>query len=237
MSLPLVACPGGQLTLPARSDLLLDRRDGGHLTVLPPREVWERSELTARELTDWSFLVAAAGRAMIEALPQLAGGCVNYWEAGNWAVHDRAEPAGPKAAAAHRRVHLHLLGRSPTASDPDWRWGEAPRFPRFARRHDRATSYERLTPMECEAVVSRAQLLLVDNYGVAPDAMPPRWPCRGCGYPHHRRADGGGALPRVRLRLTGYARRGARAYSRARRSAAATTSSAFGRKSCSSGGE
>lgn len=40
----------------------------------------------------WSFLVAATGRAMINALPQLEGGCVNYFDAGNWALHDAAPP-------------------------------------------------------------------------------------------------------------------------------------------------
>ena len=41
----LLSCAGGTVTLPARP--LNHRRDGGHLLVNPPREVWERSELTA----------------------------------------------------------------------------------------------------------------------------------------------------------------------------------------------
>ena len=48
---------------------------------------------------------------MLATLPQLKGGCINYWEAGNWALHGDADPRGPKTPEAHRRVHLHLLGR------------------------------------------------------------------------------------------------------------------------------
>ena len=86
------------MVLPDEKLVLVDRSDGGNLIVNPPRDVWERSELTPAELVAWSFLVAATGRAMIDVLPQLEGGCVNYWEAGNWALHHDAEPAGPKTA-------------------------------------------------------------------------------------------------------------------------------------------
>src|SRR3954465_4561251 len=111
MSSPTVlfTCDGGTVCLPAADLVLVDRNDGGNLIVNPPRDVWERSELTAQELTHWGFLVAATGRAMLDTLPQLAGGCINYWEAGNWALNELAEPRGPKTAPTHRRVHLHLL--------------------------------------------------------------------------------------------------------------------------------
>ena len=61
------------------------------------------SELSAEELMLWSFLVAATGRAMLEVLPQLADGCINYWEAGNWALHDDAAPSGPRCGRSRRR--------------------------------------------------------------------------------------------------------------------------------------
>jgi hypothetical protein len=158
---------GGSLLLPDERLVLVSREDGGNLIVVPRSPVWERSELTSEELTLWSFLVAAAGRAMIDVLPQLEGGCVNYWEAGNWALNDDAEPEGPKRAPEYRSVHTHLLGRSRTASDPSWRWGEAPRFPDFADRHAWAAGHERLTPVECAAVVARLETLLRERYGVA----------------------------------------------------------------------
>jgi hypothetical protein len=166
VDLTLFACDGGRIVLPGRSVVLVDRQDGGHLCVPPPREVWERSELTPVELTLWSFLVAATGRAMLDVLPQLEGGCINYWEAGNWALNSEAEPKGPKAAREHRRVHAHLLGRSRTATSPSWRWGEAPKFPDFGERHAWASAFESLEPEECRKIVAQVDRLLKGRYGM-----------------------------------------------------------------------
>jgi hypothetical protein len=179
----LFSCEGGRLILPARELLLASREDGGNLCVLPPREVWERSELTRLELTLWSFLVAAAGRAMLDVLPQLEGGCINYWDAGNWRLNDQADPPGPKTAREFRSLHLHLLGRSPRASNPAWRWGEAPVFPTFAERHTWAVRFERLNATECRDVVARVELLLRDRYDVPAHQIAPWTSCPECGYP------------------------------------------------------
>jgi hypothetical protein len=183
MSLQLFTCQGGQIVLPTRKLVLVDRQTGGNLIINPPREVWERSELTAAELTLWSFLVAATGRAMLDVLPQLEGGCINYWEAGNWALNDAAQPKGAKIARAHRRVHLHLLGRSRTTNDPAWRWGEAPIFPTFADRHNWAANNQRLTADECCQLVARAETLLQTRYGLQPNQITSWASCTGCGYP------------------------------------------------------
>jgi GNAT superfamily N-acetyltransferase/diadenosine tetraphosphate (Ap4A) HIT family hydrolase len=160
----LLTHAGGTVVVPIF--VLVSRQDGGHLIVNPARDVWERSELTRDELTQWSFLVAATGRAMLDVLPQLESGCLNYWEAGNWALHDDAEPRGRKAPRVHRRVHLHLLGRSPRAADPSWLWGEAPRFPAFADRLAWAANFKPLTADECDAVVERTVQLLKSQYAV-----------------------------------------------------------------------
>lgn len=176
----LYACAGGEIVLPAAQLVLVGRADGGNLVVNPPRPVWERSELDRDELVAWSFLVAAAGRAMLAELPQLDGGCINYWEAGNWALHADAEPSGPKTAPGHRRVHLHLLGRSRFAASPDLVWGEAPRFPAFADRFGWAAGHRRLTGRECAAIVARAVAELRAKYGMeAPDPQI----CGDCHYP------------------------------------------------------
>ena len=157
-------CSGGSVTLPAEHLVLVDREDGGNLIVHPPREVWERRELDPRELTLWSFLVAATGSAMLDVLPQLDGGCINYWEAGNWALNDDAPPAGPKTAPTHRRVHLHLLGRGRFAKSSSMRWGEAPKFPDYRDRHTWAAANKQLTGDECRAIAHRAKSVLVDAY-------------------------------------------------------------------------
>jgi hypothetical protein len=163
----LLSTNGGHLVLPDRASLLVSRENGGNLVVNPPRSVWERSELTPAELTPFGFLVAAAGRAMIDVLPQLAGGCINYWEAGNWALNDDAEPKGRKTAKEHRKMHLHLLGRSPASTSAAWQWGESPRFPAFAERESWARDFEPLTAPECRQVVERTVSLLRTKYGIS----------------------------------------------------------------------
>ena len=120
---------------------------------------------------------------MIDVLPQLDGGCVNYWEAGNWGLNEAAPPAGPKIAPLHRRVHLHLLGRSRSATSPALRWGEAPTFPDFEARHRWARANQRLDATECGAVVARATALLHEKYGLRPDQVATGGPCTACGYP------------------------------------------------------
>ena len=184
MALKLFECAGGDVVLPDRKLVLVGREDGGNLIVNPPREVWERSELSAKELTRWSFLVAAAGAAMLETLPQLEHGCINYWEAGNWALNVDAEPRGElKSGRQHRRVHLHLLGRSRSAMSPALQWGEAPKFPEFSQRHAWAAQHHRLTEGECRRIVGHAEVLLREKYGMAAEEIAPWLPCSRCKYP------------------------------------------------------
>ena len=183
MSLILFSCHGGHLALPDRASLLVSRENGGNLVVNPPRPVWERSELTPAELTAFALLVAAAGRAMIDVLPQLAGGCINYWDAGNWALNHEAEPKGRKDARTHRTMHLHLLGRSPASTDPAWAWGESPIFPRFAEKETWAAAFERLAAAECYQIVRHADALLRTTYGLMSGQIAGWSPCDRCGYP------------------------------------------------------
>ena len=113
--------------------MLVSRQDGGNLWVIPPREVWERSELTPVELMLWSFFVTATGKAMLEVLPQLQGGCINYFDAGNWGLHDHAEPQGPKTAKAYRKVHMHLFGKKSHGGRPRLAMGRGPEISRLYR--------------------------------------------------------------------------------------------------------
>ena len=183
MSIVLFKCSGGEVVLPDRRLVLVSREDGGNLIVNPPREVWERSELTREELARWGFLVAAAGRAMLTVLPQLAEGCLNYWDAGNWALHEDAEPRGPKSPSRARRVHLHILGRSRNAVDDAWRWGEAPTWPDFQDRFLWTAPHQRLTPEECTAIVISTIDALLTTYDMSADELEPWNRCPACGYP------------------------------------------------------
>ncbi|MEO8025186.1 MAG: hypothetical protein ABI823_01850 [Bryobacteraceae bacterium] len=182
-ALVLFRCSGGTLVLPDPALVLVSREDGGNLLVNPPREVWDRSKLSPEELTAWSFLAAAVAAAMLDALPQLEGGCINYWDAGNWALNDQAEPQGRKHPQEFRRVHLHLLGRNPRSTNPSMRWGEAPSFPDFANRHEWASGFKRLRPDECAHVVAQTERLLQDSYRMPPDQIAAWSACAVCGYP------------------------------------------------------
>jgi hypothetical protein len=179
----LFSCHGGHLALPEKGAALVGREDGGNLLVLPPRVVWERGELTPAELTDWSFLVAAAGQAMLHTLPQLDLGCINYFDAGNWALNFAAEPRGHKTAPEHRRVHMHLLGRSRMAADPSWQWGEAPKFPDYVDRKAWASKHELLNAAECEQIVGEAERVLRERYGFTSQQISPWESCSACEYP------------------------------------------------------
>jgi hypothetical protein len=183
MGIKLFTCHGGHIVLPDRTLVLVGRRDGGNLIVIPHREVWERSELTPVELMQWSFLVAATGKAMLDVLPQLEGGCINYWDAGNWALNEQAEPKGPKTAREYRKVHLHLLGRSRNATDHSWRWGEAPGFPDFTERYSWASKNERLLAGECRKIVAQVETLLKATYELPVSHIAPWTPCTVCEYP------------------------------------------------------
>jgi diadenosine tetraphosphate (Ap4A) HIT family hydrolase len=148
----LFEAPIGRVALPNAGEVMNDRASGGHLVVYPARVVWDRTAFTRDELGDWSWLIACAARAMLEALPQLRGGCINYWDAGNFAMNDAAPPAGFKDAPAHRRLHQHLLGRSPQGTDADWPWGDAPVFPTYANRVAYCENRQPLDAGECAAI-------------------------------------------------------------------------------------
>lgn len=156
---------GGSLCDPDHP--MIDRANGGNLWVIPPREVWDRSELELDELIEWSVLIAASGRAMLEVLPQLKNGVINYWEAGNWSLNDHSEPKGAKkTGVAYKKVHVHLIGRSPSSTDPDWKWGEAPFFPTFEDHHQWWKHKENLTHQELKGVAEKARDILIQKYQV-----------------------------------------------------------------------
>lgn len=162
----ILTSPGGALCVPKHP--MIDRKDGGNLWVMPPREIWDRSELSADELVQWSFLVAASGKAMLEVLPQLKDGVINYWEAGNWSLNDQSEPNGiKKTGPEHKKVHLHLIGRSPQSGDPDWTWGEAPFYPPYKDHQSWWKTKANLIKEEQKSVAERAKDILSKKYNVS----------------------------------------------------------------------
>jgi hypothetical protein len=183
MSHVLMRSTGGSVCLPDPATIMIDRADGGQLVVYPPRRVWDRTALSRDELTAWNLLVAAAAKAMLDVLPQLDGGCLNYWDAGNWAVNDAAPPVGAKAGPAHRVLHLHLCGRSRHSTDPSWAWGESPFFPRYDDRFAWSRGKRPLAAEECRAIVERTTVVLRETYGVFDALGIVTGSCADCGYP------------------------------------------------------
>ncbi len=183
MSQVLMRGRGGRVCLPDPATTMIDRADGGQLVLYPPRRVWDRTALTRDELIAWHVLIAATAHAMLETLPQLAGGCLNYWDAGNWALNPEAAPAGPKDPRLARVLHQHLCGRSPASADLAWQWGESPFFPAYRDRIAWSAGKAPFTAAECLAIVDRTCLTLREHYG-EPDAQGIVCaPCARCGYP------------------------------------------------------
>lgn len=198
MSQVLMRGRGGSVSLPDPATIMLDRADGGQLVIHPPRRVWDRTALTRDELVAWDLLVAATARAMLDELPQLDGGCINYWDAGNWALNTAADPPGAKRGHAARVLHLHLCGRNPHSQDPAWQWGESPFFPPFAERFAWSRGKQPLTAHECAAIASRAVAVLRDVY-LEPDAQGiDLGACDTCGYPAPHADLVSGACPTCR---------------------------------------
>ena len=73
----------------------------------------------------------------------------------------------PKTPALHRKMHLHVFGRSPRATHPDWLWGEPPRFPNFAQSEAWTQQFTRLEDDEGAALGARIQVLLDTRYALS----------------------------------------------------------------------
>jgi len=106
-------------TIEAEDHPLIDRNDGGHITVSPKIRVSERQQLTATLAIELMKLTIVVGEAMMTALNRRGVdiGRINYQDNGNWGVF---KPEGPY-------LHYHLYGRAKSAKIQ--KYGEACHFP------------------------------------------------------------------------------------------------------------
>ncbi|MBI5398648.1 hypothetical protein HZB03_04255 [Candidatus Woesearchaeota archaeon] len=97
----------------------IDRKDGGHLAILPRRHMVDRSEFTREEAEEFILLSMAVGGAMYKALPsrRIKLAIINYQQNGNWSVDRHGGP----------HLHLHLYGRARDSKHQ--KHGEALYFP------------------------------------------------------------------------------------------------------------
>jgi diadenosine tetraphosphate (Ap4A) HIT family hydrolase len=86
---------------------LVDRKDGGHVTIDPKIPVSIRQELSPVQAIELMRLTMIAGEAMTTVLIRqgIDIGRLNYQDNGNWSVF---KPGGPQ-------LHYHLYGRAKSA--------------------------------------------------------------------------------------------------------------------------
>jgi len=86
---------------------LVDRADGGHITIDPKIAIRSRQLLSARQSIELMRLIAVAGEAMATVMQRngVDIGRINYQDNGNWGVF---QPEGPQ-------FHYHLYGRARNA--------------------------------------------------------------------------------------------------------------------------
>lgn len=120
---------------------LVDRHDGGHITITPKKRVSERQQLSAPLAIELMRLTLVVGEAMTRALRQqgIDIGRINYQDNGNWSVF---LPEGP-------HLHIHLYGRAKNAVQQ--KYGESLHFPHRAQN---PAFYEHLQPLTPEDVTT-----------------------------------------------------------------------------------
>lgn len=137
---------------------LVDRAEGGHITIDPKAAVCTRQELTPMQAIELMRLIAVAGEAMTVVLRRhgVDMGRINYQDNGNWAVF---KPEGPK-------LHYHLYGRAKSAVAQ--RYGQSLYFPHKDERPEFYQNLQPLTHDDVEAIGREiASLLQTEKYSDA----------------------------------------------------------------------
>lgn len=113
---------------------LIDRNDGGHITIDPKFPVSTRQQLTSQQAIELMRLTIAAGEAMTTVMNKhgVDIGRINYQDNGNWAVF---KPEGPQ-------LHYHIYGRAKSAVHQPY--GQTLHFP---HKDEFPELYKNLTPL------------------------------------------------------------------------------------------
>ncbi len=126
-------------TVEAVDKPLVDRNDGGHISINPKRRVKDRQALSAVEAIELMRLTMITGEAMTVVMNEHGVDVkrINYQDNGNWGVFT---PEGPY-------LHIHLYGRA--ASAKYQKYGQACYFP---HRNENPAYYENFKPLNSEDV-------------------------------------------------------------------------------------
>lgn len=97
----------------------IDRKDGGHIVMIPVRHICDRKDFTEQEAKEFMLISMLIGNAMFNALPKnsIKLAIINYQENGNWSID---KPEGP-------HLHLHFYGRA--SNSKSQKHGQALFFP------------------------------------------------------------------------------------------------------------
>ncbi|HZY82844.1 MAG TPA: hypothetical protein VFE50_25160 [Cyclobacteriaceae bacterium] len=140
-------------TIEAVEHPLVDRNDGGHITINPRFKVSTRQQLTPRQAIELMQLSIVAGEAMTNVL-LLRGvdiGRVNYQDNGNWSVF---APEGPQ-------LHLHIYGRAKSAKIQ--KYGQACYFPHRDEDPGFYSNNECLYPEDVRLMKNEIERLLKED--------------------------------------------------------------------------
>jgi hypothetical protein len=121
---------------------LVDRNDGGHITIDPKFKISIRQELSPRQAIELMRLTLVAGEAMTQTLIQhgVDLGRVNYQDNGNWAVF---KPGGPQ-------LHYHLYGRAKSAVHQ--KYGQTLHMPHKDEHPEYYKKLNKLTEADIEGI-------------------------------------------------------------------------------------
>jgi diadenosine tetraphosphate (Ap4A) HIT family hydrolase len=140
-------------TVAAEEHPLIDRDDGGHITITPTTPISTRQQLTPRQAIELMRLTVVVGEAMHTIMNRhgVDVGRINYQDNGNWSVF---KPAGPQ-------LHIHLYGRAKSAKYQHY--GHACYFPHRQEQPGYYEPFRPLTQTDVFALEREIVLLLKDD--------------------------------------------------------------------------
>jgi len=132
---------------------LIDRDDGGHITITPGKRVGTIQELDPDHAIELMRLMIVVGEAMTIGMNKngVDIGRINYQDNGNWSVF---KPEGPYQ-------HVHLYGRARSAKIQ--KYGQACYFPHRDEHPEFYASLKPLTENDVEEIRSQIHVLLAHN--------------------------------------------------------------------------
>ncbi len=132
---------------------LIDRNDGGHITIDPKFPVSTRQQLTSQQAIELIRLTMVAGEAMMTVMNKhgVAIGRINYQDNGNWAVF---KPEGPQ-------LHYHIYGRAKSAVRQPY--GQTLHFPHKDDFPELYKDLKSLTAADVEAIKEEIGRLLKEE--------------------------------------------------------------------------